>query len=437
MLKPIILNIIFIFVSLSCSILRMDKSDTLHAEKGKLVDIKKYPEINTSVILGKVELPESIVKNQQPVVIVAYPAEPQSAKKTGTEHFVILDRTDEFMLYLPQGDYFLYALFDLNNDYIYEENETIGVYGKPDIIHLSENEIKNNINLKITSLDYEGTNFPTGFSTKYNYESIEYCTRNGQKRKIYSEIFSYENARIGWWHPSLFMKAFGANIYLTQDYNPEKIPVLFIHGAQGSPYDFSYFFVRLRNSNFQPLFFYYPSGMRLQMLSELLYLKIKELNSQYKFKKLIIVAHSMGGLVSRAMITDYYDGFFADMENESIHENFIKMFISFATPWSGFKSASTAIKTSPYILPSWVDVSAHSMFIKMNLKKKLPENIDYYLFYGKWDKTSEGRALDSRVYSEAKEILGYNADHNSILSEKEIIDKFELILKDNLNLSQN
>lgn len=126
----------------------------------------------------------------------------------------------------------------------------------------------------------------------------------------------------------------------------------------------------------------------------------------------------MGGLVSRAMITDYY--------KET--EDFIKFFITFATPWSGFEAADTALKTSPYVLPSWIDVSAQSMFIKTSLKRSIPGSIDYYLFFGKWDTTSEGRALDSRVYTEAKGIFGFNADHNTILSDKDVFNKFNEIL---------
>ncbi|MBN2040508.1 MAG: hypothetical protein JW864_10720 [Spirochaetes bacterium] len=427
MQKVLLLTICLLFLSASCSIFDFNKSDLFRVKNGKSVDIKKYPEINSSVIMGKIDLPPAISQNQQAVVISAYPAKVSGKKKDVSSHHSILDRTDEFMLYLPAGDYYLYVFADLNNDFLFKENEVIGTYGKPDIIHLTDNEIKSNINLKIVN---GITKLPSGFSVEYNYESVEYIGKNGQVRKLYSEIFSPDNAKIGWWHPSLFMKAFGANIYLTEDYNPKKIPVLFVHGAQGSPHDFANLYVRLRKSDYQLIFFYYPSGMRLPMLSELLYLKINNLKSVFGFKKMYLIAHSMGGLVSRSMITNYYSGY-SVIEKKYRTDNYIKAFITLATPWSGFGSANAGLKTSPYVIPSWIDVSEQSMFIKTNLKKNIPRGMDYYLFYGKLDKTSKGRALDSRVYSEAKGIYGYNADHNSILTEKEVIDKLMQVLKGN------
>jgi pimeloyl-ACP methyl ester carboxylesterase len=412
-----ILISIIILLFCACSFLSIDKTDSLRVNKGTLVDAKNYPEINTAVISGKVNLTQSFEKKQQLILIVAQLISSTDNKKNNY-HYVILDHTKEFILYVPEGEYYLYAISDLNNDFIYQDRETIAVYGKPDKISINANTIRNDIVLDIKDDTYTGKSYPDGFSLQYDFNSIEYISSNGQIKKVYSEIFSYDNAKIGLWHPSLFMKSFGANIYLPSEYTHDKIPVLFVHGAQGTPYDFAYFNVRLTNTAFQPMYFYYPSGMRLPMLSELLYLKIKELKDRYKFKKLYVVAHSMGGLVARAMITNYYKD----------TDSFIKLFITFATPWSGFDTADTALKTSPYILPSWIDVSAHSMFIKTSLRRSIPESIDYYLFFGKWDKTSKERALDSRVYTEAKGIFGFNADHDTILTEKEVFEKlFEII----------
>ncbi len=409
---------------ISCSFFSIDKTDSMRVSKGTLIDVKKYPENNTAVISGAINLSSAVENKQKLIVVVAYPVLPVVDAKNKMYNYSILDRTTEFMLYVPEGEYNLFAIIDRNNDFRFQADETIAVYGKPDKISVLANEIKSEIVFEVNNKKYEGKVFPEGFSIQYDYNSVEYGSANGQLKKIYSEIFSYDNAKIGLWHPSLFMKAFGANIYLPAEYNPDKIPVLFVHGAQGTPYDFAYFNVRLENSNFQPMYFYYPSGMRLPMLAELLYMKIKELKNKYNFKKLYIVAHSMGGLVSRAMITNYYKD----------KEKFIKLYITLATPWSGFEAADTALKTSPYVLPSWIDVSAHSLFIKTSLRMSIPDSIDYYLFFGKWDKTSKERALDSRVYTEAKGIFGFNADHNTILSEKEVFDKFnEIIISKSIN----
>ena len=414
----VIINLLIIpLVLASCSFLSIDSADSRRVKGSTEIDVREYPEDNTAVIMGSLSSSFSL---EQPVVIAVYSVNPLKDKTGRLAGHVLLNHTKEFMLYVPEGEYYLYAILDLNNDYIFEEKETAGVYGKPDRISVRTNEVRPGIVIPIQDSALGLNQFPEKLAIQYKYNSIEYTTYNGQVRKIYSEIFSRDNTNIGWWHPSLFMKAFGANIYLTEKYDPEKIPVLFVHGALGSPYDWAHIFVHLDRKKYQPLFFYYPSGVRLSTLAELLYLDIKALQAKHRFKKIYLAAHSMGGLVTRAMLTNYYKK----------SDDFIKTYVTFATPWSGIEFADKAMLTSPYVLPSWIDVSTQSMFIKTILDKNIPRSIDYYLFFGKQDKTSKSSALDSRVYKDAKGIYGFNADHDSILKDKESLLKFDEILND-------
>lgn len=405
------INISLVFIS--CSFINIDETDSLRVKKSTVINSNNYPEINSSVLMGTIDL-----KSNDPVVVVACPVNAAGSSGSQAFHYAMLNNTKEFMIYLPEGDYYLYVLGDLNNDYLFEGREAVGIYGRPDKISISKNVIKTGLNITIVTAGRRQIPVDCRFSLQYDYNTVEYITYNGQARKIYSEIFSHDNAKTGWWHPSLFMKAFGANIYLTEKYDPAKIPVLFVHGAKGSPKDFAYFYARLDKSKFQPMFFYYPSGLRLPLLAELLNVKIKDIEEKYRLKKLYIIAHSMGGLVSRAMITNY----------RKDPEGRIRLYITLATPWSGFESLVTAMKTVPYVLPSWIDVSSQSMFIKTSLNKPIPSTVDYYLFFGKYDKTSREQALDSRVYSDAKGIFGFNTDHDGILSDAESFSKFNEIL---------
>ena len=396
------------FLFLSCSFLSIDSNDSVHLKNSTIINPKDYPENNTSIIMGNIAV-ENI---DRPVTIAAC-----SVNSDGKEDhriiYSILNGTDEFLLYVPDGTYLLYAITDFNHDYVFEDNEISGIYGKPDKIVIAKNEIKNGFLLNIKN-EPCSEKFPVKLTIQYTSSSVDSTTYNGQIKKIYSEIFSLENAKTGWWHPSLFMKAFGANIYLTEKYNPGKIPVLFIHGALGSPYDWANLCVHLDANKYQPMFFYYPSGLRLPMLSGLLYIKILDLEKKYRFKKLYIAAHSMGGLISRCMLTDYYKK----------EDNFIKLYITLATPWSGFEFADAALTSAPYVLPSWIDVSSGSMFIKTTLEKSIPQSVNFYLFYGKYDKTSADKAIDSRVYKDAKGIFGFNADHSNILMDKDVYSRF-------------
>ena len=216
------------------------------------------------------------------------------------------------------------------------------------------------------------------------------------------------------------MKAYGAGIYLLEKYDPQKIPILFVHGAEGSPQNWVYFLIRLDRTRYQPWFFYYPSGIRMPLATKLLYENLIDLWKQYQFSHLCITAHSMGGLITRSLVTKY---------NFKKHNDFIKLYVTLATPWSGFESADQSQQLSIRHLPVWQDVGPKSSFIRRTLRAPLPDNISYYLFYGKADTVSKGRALDQRAYNSAKGKFGFDYDHDTILSAKEVFLKYNQILR--------
>ena len=60
----------------------------------------------------------------------------------------------------------------------------------------------------------------------------------------------YENARRGLWQPVEFVRQVGAGVYFLEPYDPDKIPVLFVHGALGHPGDWDAIVAALdRNSS--------------------------------------------------------------------------------------------------------------------------------------------------------------------------------------------
>jgi hypothetical protein len=85
----------------------------------------------------------------------------------------------------------------------------------------------------------------------------------GARIALDDELFSEENGSKGFWEPFSFNKDFGGNIYFLEEYDPEKIPILFIHGAGGTPKGWKYFIDSIDRNRFQPWYFYYPSGARI------------------------------------------------------------------------------------------------------------------------------------------------------------------------------
>ena len=136
--KKIISIILYLSILLiSCSFLKVDKKDSLRSSES-IINIKDYYENNSALIMGKVSASSEI---KQPIVIIACSIKPSEITRKYTFNYIILDSPKEFMIYLPDGDYYLYAEADLDNNSIFDENEIIGFYGKPDKISLLKNEI--------------------------------------------------------------------------------------------------------------------------------------------------------------------------------------------------------------------------------------------------------------------------------------------------------
>lgn len=238
------------------------------------------------------------------------------------------------------------------------------------------------------------------------------------------KIFAQENGSLGYWQPFSFIKKFGAGIYFLEAYDPDKIPVLFVHGANGTPVDWKTIIAKLDRQRYQPWFFYYPSGCRLNSIAETLNSLVRKLHLEYRFDTLHIISHSMGGLVSRAFIIK-------NMGEKQ--QNYIKKFISMSTPWGGVNTAALGVKKAPVVIPNWYDLAPDSEFLQYIYKDSLPQDVKFYLLFGvrgKYsmlmanndDKVEIASEIDYRAQADATGFYGFNEDHQSILTSDRVID---------------
>ena len=101
-----------------------------------------------------------------------------------------------------------------------------------------------------------------------------------------------------------------ARLTQVQPYDPQKIPLLFVHGLQGTPVTW----VPMVNAiwadpvlrrNYQIWVFSYPSGYPIPYSASLLRRELDALNKTFpNHRQIVLVGHSMGGILSRLMITD-------------------------------------------------------------------------------------------------------------------------------------
>jgi hypothetical protein len=121
-------------------------------------------------------------------------------------------------------------------------------------------------------------------------------------------------------------------IYMLEPFDPERIPVIMVHGLWSSPVTWMPMFNDLRSfqelrENYQFWFYQYPTGQPFwlsatQMREDLAALR-QSLDPQRRFQALnhtVLVGHSMGGLVSRLQTIQSSDRFWEILSDKPFEE---------------------------------------------------------------------------------------------------------------------
>ena len=230
--------------------------------------------------------------------------------------------------------------------------------------------------------------------------------------------FVADTGGAGHWRPHDFLRDNTAGIYFTEPYDPNRIPVLFVNGIGGSPQDGRFLIEHLDRKRYQFWFYHYPSGMRLGRVARALSTGLDALKRRLHFEHCDVVAHSMGGLVSRVAIYDAVEAEGAD---------FIPEFVSISTPWGGHKAAKTGIRMLKRPVPSWIDVCPNSDYLVSMYTIPLPPGTEHHLIYGVIgnDKDDGVATLESetdpRIAASAASMTRFPYEHTEILSQPDVL----------------
>jgi pimeloyl-ACP methyl ester carboxylesterase len=189
--------------------------------------------------------------------------------------------------------------------------------------------------------------------------------------------FAQDAGSGGLWRPLDFLSSNTMGLYFTEPYDPKRIPLILVYGIGGSPQDWRYFIDNFDRSRHQLWFFHYPSGMRLNRVSNALATSLRVLKQRHRFTTCHVVAHSMGGLVARTALVDA-------VAQEGV--NFIPTLITVSTPWGGHQAAESGIRHLKKPVPSWLDVTPNSPFLTTLYATPLPRGTTHHLIYGSIEK---------------------------------------------------
>jgi pimeloyl-ACP methyl ester carboxylesterase len=313
-----------------------------------------------------------IIHSQAPLqgkILVFLTVEKNGRKQI--QQMTFLEQEGVYLFLVTAGVYHISAFMDVNGDLQYDEGEPAAFTRSPIDMQLPQRGPNDEANLVLSS-DVE---LPHGFPRSMRFSVNDVGTnilKAGIVADLNDNLFSLENAHMGFWQPLTFTKRFGAGIYFTEPYDKNKIPILFVHGAAGTPRNFQYLAEFIDREKYQPWFYYYPSGVQLDRLGNALNYLVSYLHDRYRFDRLYITAHSMGGLVARSFILKNH---FRDKQR------YIRLFVSISTPWGGLETAARGVESAPAAIPSWHDVVPNSPFIQGLFNRQLKPDIPYYLFF--------------------------------------------------------
>ncbi len=363
-----------------------------------------------------------------PVIVVALAEKGERSVHT----YRVYEKAGHFQMVTFGGSRYLFAFNDLNNDFEHQPDEPSGMIRLPDDF-VSGQRVEN-IELVLQSSTSAQEEQPLG--NLFDLRGMTLGTIDVQLGKLADldeSKFDPDLAGLGMWQPLRFMKEGYAGVYFLKPFDKEKTPVLFVHGINGSPRDFAALISRLDFARYQPWVLYYPTGFELNALGDGLLGMMSELHHRYPFKELHIVAHSMGGLVSRS-----YLGACATSGQCS----YLRSFTSISSPFGGHSAAQKGLNYAPVIMPVWRSMVPGSSFLRDLFSVPVPSEVQHHLVFSFQNTSLLGGGsgdgtitLASQLRREAQQQAisqrGFDEDHISVLNSEDAIEYVISLLGEN------
>jgi pimeloyl-ACP methyl ester carboxylesterase len=357
------------------------------------------------------------------VVIVAM----HDADGAGVSSFDLMYGSGPFEMRLNPKPTWFFAFNDLNKDLAFQADEPyawaadgqpVEPDGEPPIIMLTQTSSGELPAQLVNKALIQNFNDRLSFAI-------------GTVSSLDNPLFSEEQSSKGLWQPFAFMADGGAGIHFMEPYDASRTPVLFVHGILGSPRNFETLIENLDTAKYQAWVYTYPSGLRLDLLADGMAEFLEILHRQLRFDEMHVVAHSMGGLVSRGGLNRC---------QQAGACSYLRTYTTISTPWSGVQSAQSGVTWAPTVVPVWRDLDPTSDYLATLFETPLPSGVPHHLLFGfRQDKSIFGSEssdgvikLSSQLRQEAQTqaslVHGYDENHVSILSNELVLKQVYSIL---------
>ncbi len=361
MSRPFVLLVFTSLLSSGCSVVSIT-ANSVGSKVSQSLALENRAAPHKSVMVhGFLERTPSDLEHNVLVVAVSTQGELAATVSVG--------KSGLYTLFLPQGEFLLSAYVDRNDDLIIEPVEIAGQIVRPVSIVSSAKRAHLGVDIRF--------DFPNNTARKYvdvieeNISLDEGIPSIEPAEELIAERFGDDNIRLGSDESTTaFFNHVAPLQYLDEiDITDERTPIVFVHGISDSPRIFERLESEVPRSEFQSFYYYYPTGARLPYAAQLLHYLFLSGKVLPTNPRLVLVAHSMGGLVTRGSLNEV---------KGSVGESKVELYASFATPYGGVVAANFATTSSPAIVPSWIDVASKSDYIR-DLFPPLPSETTFKL----------------------------------------------------------
>ncbi len=326
--------------------------------------------------------------------------------------------SDSIYLHVSNNIHYLLVFEDKNQDLTLQAEEAFSV------INLHDHQDNSTIQV---SLEVNENEVPNAFVDrslssllKIELDLIDI----GTVVSLEDPPFDRKNGKLGMWQPLTFLLEDNAGLYFLSEYDPNKIPILFVHGINATALDFAPLIEKIDQSKYQIWVLNYPSGLSLSLNSKGLNNLFHTVVTEYKIQQLHVVAHSMGGLIVTNSIRQCRIGQLCD---------FISSVTTISSPFGGVESAKQGVEYSPVVMPAWVDLNPDGQFIADlfidNSKIHIPHFLAFGYNSGDLFNTNSNDGvinlssqLSRPAQLNADQIRGYNENHLSILDNDDLFE---------------
>lgn len=313
----------------------------------------------------------------------------------------VLERPGPFRFVVGRGRYRVVAFEDANRDDRVSDGERSEATG---ILQIGQRDFRDDVELRIVGV----TAVPV--MNDRVVDDRRYVV--GALGRLDETRFSPRTGEESAWRPLDMIARHRPGLYHLERYDPTRIPVIFVHGLGGYGRQFESLIEGLDRERFQPWLFIYPSGLRVQRSAELLHAVIRQTRVDLGTEHLCVVAHSVGGVVTRRAMT---------LHQAEYDEPLIRGLTTVATPFGGLGSAAVGVRMAPEVVPAWYDLVPNEGFIRALFDEPLPSRMPNTLLFS----YREGAASDGVVpihsqlreaaQAEATTVRGVEASHTEVL----------------------